>query len=148
MEQENKRRLHLSKSFAVNRERLYRAWTEPGKVKQWWKPMNKQMTDVQNDIREGGRVIYRFGDGLQVSGIYKEALPGEKLVYSWNWELPEASLHRGEYLLTVSFDGNANESTLTVIQENFTHEQAVKPHEQGWDEALEDLRNFLENDKA
>jgi uncharacterized protein YndB with AHSA1/START domain len=140
--------VHVTKSFPVSKEELYKAWTEEDQLKQWWKPMNKQLTRVENDIREGGTVAYHFGDDLQIKGEYKEVAKGEKLVYSWNWELPEESMHKGEYLLTVQFGGEATESTLDITQENFRSEHAVKPHEEGWEEALEGLKNHLSHATA
>jgi uncharacterized protein YndB with AHSA1/START domain len=143
MSNETTANVHVTKSFPVSKEELYKAWTDQEQLKQWWKPMNKQLVNVENDIREGGQVVYRFEDNLEIKGSYKEVAQGDKLVYSWNWELPEDSMHKGEYLLTVAFNGNGSESSLDITQENFQHEHAIKPHESGWEDALEDLRAYL-----
>lgn len=143
MSYETNARVHVTKSFPVSKEELYKAWAEEEQLKQWWKPMNKQLSNVENDIREGETVAYQFEDNLQVKGEYKEVVVDEKLVYSWNWEMPEESTHKGEYLLTVQFSGSGNESSLDITQENFKSEHTIKPHEEGWDEALERLRNYL-----
>ncbi len=148
MNNENSARVHVTKSFSVSKEVLYKAWTEPEQLKQWWKPMDKQLVNIENDIREGGKVTYQFNDNLQIKGEYKEVAEGEKLVYSWNWELPEESTHKGEYLLTVQFEEDGNESRLDVKQENFRNEHAIKPHQSGWDEALEDLQSYLSDRNA
>jgi uncharacterized protein YndB with AHSA1/START domain len=140
--------VHVTKEFAVSKEELYKAWTEEEHLKQWWKPMNKQLTQVENDIREGGRVAYHFDDNLQIQGEYKEVAEGQKLVYSWNWELPEDSTHKGEYLLTVKFSESGNGSVLDITQENFKHEHSIKPHTSGWEESLEDLKAHLSHATA
>jgi uncharacterized protein YndB with AHSA1/START domain len=149
MSNESNPTIQVSKSFDISKEKLYKAWTEPEELKQWWKPMDKQLTKVENEITEGGTVRYQFEDNLQVRGEYKEVTPGEKLVYSWIWEVPEESLHKGEYLLTVSFkdDGDGG-SSLDISQQNIMEEHAVKPHQTGWDEALEDLKNYLASAEA
>ena len=149
MSNESNPTIQVSKSFNASKEKLYKAWTEPEELKQWWKPMDKQLTKVENEITEGGTVRYQFEDNLQVRGEYKEVTPGEKLVYSWIWEVPEESLHKGEYLLTVSFkdDGDGG-SSLDISQQNIMEEHAVKPHQTGWDEALEDLKNYLASAEA
>jgi uncharacterized protein YndB with AHSA1/START domain len=143
MSNESISKVQVSKSFPASKADLYKAWTDPEQLKQWWKPMNKQLTNVENDIREGGKVVYEFEDNLRIAGEYKEVAEEQRLVYSWNWELPEESTHKGEYLLTVQFSETGNESTLDITQENFHHEHAIKPHEEGWDNALEDLKNHL-----
>jgi uncharacterized protein YndB with AHSA1/START domain len=148
MSNENNNSVHVTKKFPVSKDELYSAWTEEEQLKQWWKPLNKQLSSVENDIREGGRVAYYFGENLQIVGEYKEVAQGDKLVYSWNWELPEDSTHKGEYLLTVKFGGSENESTLDITQENFKHEHSIKPHTTGWEEALEDLKNYLSHATA
>ena len=136
--------LNIQKEFNAAKDALYKAWTEESSLKQWWKPMNKTLISVENDIRPGGKVAYTFDGDLKIHGEYKEAQPGQKLVYSWIWELPEASVHGGEYTLTINFSGDDNKSTLGVMQEAFQDEQSVQPHREGWEQALEDLKRFVE----
>ncbi|HEV7334309.1 MAG TPA: SRPBCC family protein [Flavisolibacter sp.] len=135
--------IQVSKSFPVKKEELYKAWTEPGQLKQWWKPMGKQLTEVENDIRQDGSVRYQFEDNLQVSGTYKEVAEGEKLVYSWKWQFPEESIHNGDYMLTIDFKDEGEGSLLAVTQENIEQEHAIKPHEDGWNEALDALHQHV-----
>lgn len=144
---ENTEQISITKSFAVSKNDLYNAWTDEAHLKQWWKPMNKQLLRAENDIAEGGKVVYVFENDLRVEGQYKEVQVGEKLVYSWNWSLPNDSHYNGEYLLTVSFKGNDEQSELEVMQQDFKQEHAVKPHQEGWEEALENLKQYLENKK-
>lgn len=146
--QEQTQQVSIQKTFNASSEALYKAWTEEGKLKQWWKPMDKELVDVENDIREGGKVVYKFENDLAVHGEYKEVQQGKKLVYSWIWDLPEDSHHKGEYLLTVEFNGDEKSSTLQVRQENFKSEHLVKPHHEGWERSLEDLKNYLEGNKS
>jgi len=145
MDTDVKTNLHLTENFPVSKEALYSAWTEAGQLKQWWKPMNKQLVDVQNDIREGGQVVYRFSEGLTISGEYKQVKDGDTLVYTWIWNLPEKAIHNGDYLLTIKFSGDNNSSTLDVTQENFRDEQAIQPHKDGWQESLTALKIYLQN---
>lgn len=144
METNQAQQIHLTQSFAAGKEALYKAWTEEAELKQWWHPMDKQLASVENDIRPGGTVRYTFENGLEIHGTYKEAQPAEKLVYSWVWEMPEDSVHKGEYLLTIRFRGSDGESELDVLQENFKSEHAVKPHQEGWEDALQKLKGHLE----
>ena len=135
--------VHVTKHFSAKKEELYKAWTEPQQLKQWWKPLNKQLVEVENDIRQGGTVRYRFEDDLQISGTYKEVEQGSKLVYSWNWDVPDESLQKGEYLLTVLFREEGEGSSIEISQEDIRHEHAIKPHEEGWQEALDALQTHL-----
>ena len=135
--------VHVTKSFAGSKSRLYKAWVEDEQLKKWWKPMNKQLLEVENELKAGGRIAYRFANDLTIDGEYKLVEPEQKLVYTWNWKLPHDASHDGEYLLTISFSGDDERSELEVRQEDFKNIQAVKPHQDGWEAALEELRNFL-----
>ncbi|MDQ3277434.1 MAG: SRPBCC domain-containing protein [Bacteroidota bacterium] len=136
--------VHVTKGFTATKQELYSAWTEPEQLKQWWKPLNKQLLEVENDIRQGGTVRYRFEGDLEIGGTYKEVEEGSKLVYSWNWNVPDESLQKGEYLLTVQFREEGNGSAIEISQEEIRQEHAVKPHEEGWQESLDALRSHLE----
>jgi uncharacterized protein YndB with AHSA1/START domain len=143
---ESNDKLTLTKEFPVPVEALFQAWTGEEQLKQWWKPMQMQLTEVKNELQEGGDIEYRFTGGaeeLVITGKYKELRPNEKLVYSWNWQMPNAAVQESEYLLTINFQGTDAGSKIEVQQENFANAEAVKPHEQGWTQALDDLASFL-----
>jgi uncharacterized protein YndB with AHSA1/START domain len=138
-------KLETSKDFSVPANKLYKAWTEPEQLKQWWKPIGNQLKEVDNDIRDGGRVAYQFvEDTLRVSGEYLEVKEGQNLVYTWNWEFPNDAVKNGAFKLNVRFEDKGNGSKLSVTQENFQDEEALQPHKEGWDKALNDLQNYLE----
>lgn len=137
--------LSIQKEFNASKEKLYKAWTEEDSLKKWWKPMNKTLVSAENDIRPGGKVVYAFEGDLKIHGEYTEAQPAAKLVYSWIWDVPEASVHGGEYKLTINFGGEGEKSSLSVLQEAFQNEQSVQPHREGWEQALEELKRFVES---
>jgi uncharacterized protein YndB with AHSA1/START domain len=136
--------IHISRSFPATREALYKAWTDPDQLKQWWHPLGRRLKDVTNDVRPGGRVAYHFDDGLEITGEYSEVQDGRHLVYSWNWNLPNEPVDNAQYLLRVDFREEGGESVLEVRQENFSSQQAIKPHQEGWEHALDRLEDFLE----
>jgi uncharacterized protein YndB with AHSA1/START domain len=144
---EQAQQVSIQKQFSASRDELYKAWTEENQLKQWWRPMDKELVSVENEIQEGGTVVYTFSNDLKIQGEYKEVQPGQRLVYSWIWELPEDSHHKCEYLLTVLFNNKDNGSELQVTQENFKNEHSIQPHQDGWEQALENLTAFLDKIK-
>ncbi len=138
-------KLETSKEFSVPAEQLYGAWTEPEQLKQWWKPIGNQLKEVDNDIKKGGKVAYHFAeDTLRISGEYLEVKEGQSLVYTWNWEFPNDAVKNGAFKLNIRFEDKGNESKLHVTQENFQNEEALQPHKEGWDKALNDLKSYVE----
>jgi len=95
------------------------------------------------DPRVGGR--YRFvmkgtdGEEHDVSGTYREVVPGEKLVFTWAWyTTPER-----ESLVTVSIKREGEGAILTLTHEQFFDEAARDGHKRGWTGTLEKLEHYL-----
>jgi uncharacterized protein YndB with AHSA1/START domain len=140
--------ISIEKDFQVSAQQLFHAWTDPQALKQWWHPMGNDLVDVQNDLTPGGTVKYVFETGnsqepIEISGQYETVEPERQLVYTWNWHLPQATVGNGHYKLTISFEPNGTYSKLFVRQDNFDSEEAVRPHQEGWERALNDLEGFL-----
>lgn len=137
-------KVEAGKSFSVGIDQLYDAWTNPEQLKQWWKPMGSTLKEVTNDLKEGGTVRYIFdSDKLVISGQYLEVKEKEKLIYTWNWELPDDAVRNADYKLTINFTSKGNGSEINVLQENFQNEETMLPHKEGWDKGLSDLEQFL-----
>lgn len=147
MESNEQSTLTASKTFQVPVEALYKAWTDAEQLKQWWKPMGLTLTQVDNELREGGKIAYNFegqeGTGLTIEGTYQEVQAGQRLVYTWNWQLPDEKLNSA-YKLQVTFEGSGAQSTITVKQQEDEQQEAVKPKASAWDEELSNLASFLE----
>ena len=80
------RDLILTRAIAAPRERVYRAWTEPELLKQWFAPLPWTTPHVENDVRAGGSslVVMRGPDGSEFPnrGVYLEVVKNERLVFT------------------------------------------------------------------
>lgn len=140
----NQSNLQISKQFECSKETLYQAWTEPEQLKQWWKPLGKQLANVTNNIAEGGDVAYAFEDGsLKIDGQYQKVEAPDLLEYTWNWHLKENAIEDADYKLSVKFEGDESNSTLSITQEGFKSAESVQPHKQGWEQGLGQLKQFV-----
>lgn len=143
--------LEIEKEFSAPVDELVKAWTEPDQLKQWWKPAGAELKNVDNDVKEGGKIRYEFeSDGgetsLIITGEYKEVKENEKLTYTWNWEVPNSdAVNDSDYMLHIGFDSlEDDKSKISVKQENFKDQEAIQPHREGWDKALNDLASYLD----
>ncbi|WP_207493812.1 SRPBCC family protein [Aridibaculum aurantiacum] len=136
--------INISRSFEVPVEKLFAAWTEPALLKQWWKPLGNQLKDVVNDLNESGTVRYEFQDGLVIKGKYETVKPTEILVYTWKWSLQEAAVDDSNYKLHIHFSQEGTGSIIKIEQEGFETEEHVKPHTKGWEEGLDQLAAFVQ----
>lgn len=80
------RELVLTRLIDVPRAKLYRAWTEPALLVQWFTPPPWTTTRAELDVRPGGAslVVMRGPDGTEVPnrGVYLEVVPNERLVFT------------------------------------------------------------------
>ena len=82
--------LTIKRRFDARPEKVFAAWTDPEKVKRWMGPGEIKPLHVENDPRSGGR--YRWvmkspdGEEHDVSGVYREVIPNQKLVFTWSWK--------------------------------------------------------------
>jgi uncharacterized protein YndB with AHSA1/START domain len=142
--------VNITQEFSVSKAELFTAWTDEAALKSWWKPTGRTLSNVENDIKDGGQVVYEFEDGddttgqLTIKGEYQTAIPEEKLVYTWNWIVDNKALENGNYLLTVEFKDQDGGSQISITQEKQSEEEGIHPHEEGWKEGLESLKTYLE----
>ena len=79
------------------------------------------------------------GEEHDVSGIYREFVPNQKLVFTWAWKTtPER-----ESLVTVEIKPDGDGSLLTLTHEQFFDETARDNHAKGWNELFTQLENIL-----
>ena len=78
--------LVLTRVMDVPREKLFRAWTEPALMKQWFAPKPWTISEVETDLRAGGasKIVMRSPEGQDYpnSGIYLEVVKNEKIVFT------------------------------------------------------------------
>jgi uncharacterized protein YndB with AHSA1/START domain len=88
------RELVLTRLIDAPRDKLFRVWTEPALLKQWFAPLPWTTPVVELDVRPGGAnlVVMRGPDGNEFPnrGVYLEVVRNERLVftdaYTQAWE--------------------------------------------------------------
>lgn len=80
------RELVLTRIIDALPEKVYRAWTEPELLKQWFAPLPWTTSIAELDVRPGGsnRIVMRSPDGDESpgEGVYLEVVPNERLVFT------------------------------------------------------------------
>ena len=97
---------------------------------------------AEADPRVGGRyrvgMLTPAGEEHDVSGVYREVVPNEKLVFSWAWKTtPER-----ESLVTVTFKDDGGGTLMTMTHEQFFDEAARDRHQGGWNGATGEARKI------
>lgn len=119
--------------------KVFAAWTSPDLLMRWFGPDGIENVSADCDARVGGafRIAMRAADGEthEVSGVYQEVAPPEKLVFSWAWR----STPERQSLVTVLIKGDGDGALLTLIHERFADDDARDRHSQGWSGSLDKL---------
>jgi uncharacterized protein YndB with AHSA1/START domain len=114
------RELVLTRLIDAPREKVFRAWTDPELLKQWFAPLPYTTPVAELDVRPGGAnlVIMRDPDGndLPNRGVYLEVVENERLVvtdaYTRAWEPSEKPFMTA--ILTFEDEGGRTRYTACV----------------------------------
>lgn len=119
--------------------KVYRAWVDPKLMMNWFGPEGAVALHMEIDPTVGGRfsILMRTPDGEEhgVSGIYREVIEGERLVFTWAWR----STPERQSLVHVTFEPAGEGTMLTLLHEQFFDEAARDRHRGGWSGALDRL---------
>ena len=139
--------LMLTRLIDAPRAALYRCWTEPDLIKQWFTPRPWTTPVVEIDVRAGGssRMIFRGPEGQEFpnTGLYLEVVPNEKLVftdaYTEAWVPSAKPFMTG----TITFADEGGKTRYTAVVTHWTAENKAQ-HEQmgfheGWGKATDQL---------
>ena len=134
------RELMLTRLIDAPREKVYRAWTDPQLLKQWFAPLPYTTPVAELDVRPGGSafIVMRGPDGkdLPNHGVYLEVVPNQRLVstdaYVKAWEPSEKPFMT--LILTFEAEGGKTRYTARVrhwtVADRETHEKMG--FHQGW----------------
>jgi uncharacterized protein YndB with AHSA1/START domain len=134
------RELMLTRLIDAPREKLYRAWTNPTLLKQWFAPLPYITPVAELDVRPGGSafIVMRGPDGkdLPNHGVYLEVVPNQRLVstdaYTKAWEPSEKPFMT--LILTFGDEGGKTRYTARVrhwtVADREAHEKMG--FHQGW----------------
>ena len=80
------RELVITRIFDAPPEKVFRAWTEPDLIKQWFAPLPWTTPRAETDVRPGGTVsiTMRSPEGVDMPdpGVYLEVVKNERLVFT------------------------------------------------------------------
>ena len=78
--------LQVTRRLAAPRALVWRCWTEPALLMEWYCPRPWRATEVAIDLHPGGRMSVTMagpeGERIDAPGIILEVVPGERLVFT------------------------------------------------------------------
>lgn len=142
--------LTLTRILDAPRALVFRIWTDPAHLAQWWGPHGFTTSEVELDLRPGGALSLRMaGHGFddKMFGEYVEIVPPERLVFKSFLKNTEGAPFL-ELLNTVTFTERAGKTTLTlnarVLFAGAGADGPLSGMAEGWDQSLERLTAYVE----
>ena len=144
--------LTLERVIAAPPALLYRAWTEPALLVQWFTPEPWQTVRAECDVRPGGSslIVMRGPDGSEHPnrGVYLEVVPNRKIVftdaYVRAWEPSGKPFMTG----TIEFHDLGNGSTRYAARVSHWSAEDRDAHaemgfHEGWGKATDQLEALV-----
>ena len=137
--------LQIRRTFDAPAQKVFEAWTQKEQFSQWFPQTEEYKIIVHDmDVRPGGkyRVETQSPDGRLhiVSGMYREVVVPQKLVFSWAWETDP---QHGETEVTIEFVSKGNQTELTLTQRFFPSRESRDDHAKGWSVCLDHLEQLV-----
>src|SRR6478735_6808015 len=134
----------ITREFDAPAELVYKAYTTPELVRQWWHANRGEMTVCEIDLRVGGRWRFvqeapSYGE-VAFHGEYKEIVPNERIVSTEVFE-PYPDSPALDTLTLTEEDGR---TTLTILVEHTTKQARDMHIESGMEDGLQDALDLLE----
>ena len=82
------RSIRVERTFDAPRDRVWRAYTDPTLVAQWWGRGNKLVIE-KLEVEKGGHWRFVEHEGGQQHGFegrFREVTPQDRLVYTFEWD--------------------------------------------------------------
>lgn len=142
-------RVHLERSFAASVERVFRAWTDPPAVAQWFLPLMDAHWIARPclDPRVGGTFgleLVSQGKTYRIRGTYLEVSPPERLVFTWQWgdDIPDFG-GPGSTEVRMSLENRGRTTLCVLTHTGFPSHAARDAHERGWGRCLDGMARLL-----
>lgn len=145
----------IKRTFDAPRELVFKAWTDPKLVSQWWGPQMFTTPICEIDLRRGGNLYIvmhgpkdsDFDLDLPMRGVFQEFDPPKRLVFTNEALHDENGNPQLATICTVTFSemGAKTEMTLhiTLVKTTPASEAAWAGAEMGWSQSLDKLTQYL-----
>ena len=142
------RELVLTRVIDAPREKLYRCWTEPALLKQWFAPRPWTTPKVEMDLRPGGASVITMadetGNEYPNPGQYLELVPNERLVFTDAFTEAWMPSEKPFMAATVTFEDIGGGTTRYTATARHWSVEDREAHEQmgfldGWGQCAEQL---------
>ncbi|MEO6536658.1 MAG: SRPBCC domain-containing protein [Candidatus Paceibacterota bacterium] len=155
----NEKEITITREYNASLEQVWKAWTEPELLKQWWGPDNVSIPECEVDLKVGGKfhIVMEAGEAMgpyagtkwPMLALFTEIEPNTRLAYSakaWTEGMEDTTQIEQTTEISLSEkDGKTTVQVKAAISKTGPDAgMAVQGMEQGFNQQLDKLTGFLE----
>ncbi len=139
----NDRTLRTERVFDAPQSRVWKAYTDPKQLAQWW-GRGQKCTIERHELRRGGHwrfVVYEGKAAQGFEGRFREVTPEDRIVQSFEWD----GMPGHVCIETVTFEDLGDRRTRLVTESLFhTAEECAVAAQSGMEEGVNDSYEALD----
>jgi uncharacterized protein YndB with AHSA1/START domain len=143
--------LMISRFIPFPPEQVFRAWTDPALIVQWFTPAPWRTVKAESDVRAGGASYIEMrgpnGEVVPNRGVYLEVVPNRKLVFTdaftEAWLPSGKAFMLGELTFTPEGDGTRYVARVRHWSAEDKEAHAQMGFEPGWNAATDQMIDML-----
>lgn len=119
------KQLDFERTYSAPLATVWRAWTDPELLRQWWAPKHTTVTDCDVDLRVGGtiHIVMQAGEGMgkyagtrwPMTGTFTSIDDQDELSYeAQSWTEGEQEGTTIDHTNTVTFSGDDHSTTVRL----------------------------------
>ena len=145
------RELVLTRVFDAPPEKVFRAWTEPELLKQWFAPLPWTTPIAETDVRPGGvsLIVMRSPEGEEYpnQGVYLDVVKNERLIFTDAYTRAWEPSQKPFITVVITFEATGGKTLYTARVLHWTvadrdHHEQMGFH-QGWGQCADQLADLL-----
>lgn len=143
--------LVLTRIIDAPREKLYRCWTEPELLKQWFAPRPYTTPFAELDLRPGGASVITMrspkGQDMPNPGVYLDVVKNERIVFTDAFGAGWVPAGQPFMVAEVTFEDAPGGKTKYTARAMHWNEEMKQQHEkmgfhQGWGQCADQLEEL------
>ncbi|MAS13054.1 MAG: polyketide cyclase [Nitratireductor sp.] len=143
--------LVLARIIDAPREKIFRAWTDPEILQQWFVPKPWTISKVEMDVRPGGSslVVMRDPDGNEYPnpGVFLEVIENEKIVTTDAFTEAWKPSQKPFMTMILTLEDAGEGKTRYIARARHWNAEDVEAHEkmgfhEGWGQCAEQLEEI------
>lgn len=133
--------LTVTRTIQANKETIFKALTDENVMEKWffagpngWSATVKSKAAVGEEYQID---MHGENDTYTHTGVFKEVIPNEKLVFTWNSQAVQ------DTVVTITLVEKGDSTEVKLVHEFMPNKEMIENHTQGWTVILERLDHVV-----